>query len=488
MQLKTLKSKFLQNNSLKQVFLKNTFWLSAAEFLSKCFKFFLVPLSARLLGPENFGIYGYATTLMATYFLFSDFGLGSLFLREYPKGEHPKSKLLANTLVIKSVLITLAVIGASTGYVFVKDPAAKTIFFIVLITTTLDHIKRIWGMISEAELKMEYRATALLLETGTTTLLGIYLLKKSATLTHLATSYAVGTGLGFLLMLFYIRNYLPKKWELDFSIIKKMLRLSLPFLLTSSVSIFLLSTDTLMVKWLLGATQVGYQQAAIKIIHMGAIIPYIINTAIYPMAAKFASEKAKLSLIIKQGLGLLLMIAIPITIAGILLGKSIIHIAFSSAYAPAIIVFQILLISLFIDFSLYLLNNTLLILNQHVRNLQISTLALVCNISLNLILIPRMGIIGSAIATLIAKSLDLALTALLFKKMFEKESVFPKYTYIHVISGIVMGATIVLIHPHTGFILTSTIAALVYITTLVILKEPQVVRLMTLLTKDHKVS
>ena len=478
----TLKEQLFENRSLKQIFLKNTFWLTVAEGLSKFFKFFLIPLSARMLGPEKFGILGYTISLLATVYIFSDFGLASIFIREFKKQETTKDRLFSSLLIIKSVLLVLSTLAAVACYFWIDDPQVRTIFFIILGTTAFDQAKKLWSTISEANSKMHYRGVGLVSESAITTLFGLYVLATHPSIIGIAWAYFWGNSISFFIMLFLVRREIPIPLILDKPLIRRILKLCIPFLLIIGISFLLISTDTLLIKWLLGATEVGYYQAAAKFIQFGLIVPYLVNIALYPIMSSLHNQHKRLAEVLKQSIGALLMVAIPALIGGLILGKPIVLKIFGHAYTPSIIIFKILLFSLFIEFLLTLINNTLLVLNQEKANLKISTAALVMNILLNLILIPFIGIKGSALATVFAKTFDITATYWLCAKTLKGYRIFPAHTIIHVLAAGLMAIQLIILNNlHVPVILNASIAIGTYSLGLVFFKEPQVWRAITIL-------
>jgi len=71
---------------------QNTFWLYLAEIFSKIFHLILFFLIARVLGKEIFGVFNYVLALVSFYFLFSDFGVSQILIRDYNKKENKKKK------------------------------------------------------------------------------------------------------------------------------------------------------------------------------------------------------------------------------------------------------------------------------------------------------------------------------------------------------------------------------------------------------------
>jgi O-antigen/teichoic acid export membrane protein len=70
---------------------KNTFWLYLSEIFSKVFHLILFFVAARVLGKEVFGVFNYVLALVSFYFLFSDFGVSQLLIRDYLQMDDKKS-------------------------------------------------------------------------------------------------------------------------------------------------------------------------------------------------------------------------------------------------------------------------------------------------------------------------------------------------------------------------------------------------------------
>src|SRR5258706_13905558 len=68
----------LQNSSIKQTMLKNTFWLMFAEGITRLLMFFVTVWIARYLGVRNFGEFTFAFAFTALFGVFADFGFNSV--------------------------------------------------------------------------------------------------------------------------------------------------------------------------------------------------------------------------------------------------------------------------------------------------------------------------------------------------------------------------------------------------------------------------
>jgi O-antigen/teichoic acid export membrane protein len=182
----------------------------------------------------------------------------------------------------------------------------------------------------------------------------------------------------------------------------------------------------MMIKWMIGSAGVGHYQAGIKIIQLGLMLPYLINTAIYPILVHLQDQHEKLAHILQKSFRGLYLIGLPLGIIGLTLLPAIFIKIYGPNYLPGLAVLKWLLLAMMIDYGLFLINNALLVLNLQKKSLQISALAIISNVCLNLLLIPIIGISGAAIATLISKSIDMTLSWKLLKKTLNSHPIFPK--------------------------------------------------------------
>ena len=81
--MEKLKNFLFNNLSPKQTILKNTFWLYFSEIISKGFRLLVFIYIIRVLGPKNFGVFEYLLSFVGIFFLFADFGILTIFIRDY---------------------------------------------------------------------------------------------------------------------------------------------------------------------------------------------------------------------------------------------------------------------------------------------------------------------------------------------------------------------------------------------------------------------
>lgn len=473
--IRRLAEQLTQNKGLRQTIIKNSVWLSSANLLAKLFKLLLVPLAARILGPEEYGVFGYTVALITTIFFFTDLGVSAILIREYPKDHIKKDTLISTAFFLKAILIILATLCAFLTMFLLKDPLVRSIYGILTLMIVIDRIKDFFIAICQAVQKMEYEGIAFIIETGLTTLLGIITLLASGSLIYFALSYLAGSTAAFIAILMFTRPYTPRLRAFDRRLAGTLLRLSLPFTSVVLIAMILSTTDALMIKWLMGAAFVGYYQAAQKLIDIAMIKSQVLVKSLNPLSATFYNDHNRLITFSSKGLAWLLLIGLPVTVGGMVLADALILWLFGAEYSASILPFRILAVTALLTPLLLFLNQILLVLNYQNQNMMISALSALLNIVLNFAFIFKFGIAGVAAATVIAKLTDILLTYLFCVKRLKRHFLPLKSTAKYAVATAAMAAVCaVLAQFSLFFLLNIAVSALVYAGVLVLLREEQV--------------
>jgi len=463
-------------HSRLSTFIKNTSWLSLAELGSKCFKFFLIPFAARILGPSDFGLFSYLSTLLISIFLLSDIGLNALYILDATKKTLPQKTLLATLFALKFVLMTTISLLAWIILRHSEPNLAPILITILILSALFDQLKKLFFALYDTHLLQKIRSLGLLIETGTTTVIGILLLTAAPSILSLALAYATGSALSATLLLTYFIIYKPLKnatdtYKIDISIAKSLLTRSWPFFFTGFLQIILSNSDTLMIQWLIGPASVGHYQAALKLIQLGLIIPYLFNVALYPIQATLQNNPQTHIILIRKALRGAYLIGLPAILMGFLFAKPLFLFIFGANYAFGIWAFKILLLGLLIDFGLGTINNALFVVKQEKKSLLISSIAITLNILINIALIPTLGILGAAIGTLLAKSVDVFWSTRLLCKTLQTQTLRPHQLHMILLYAALPAITSLISYHYLTLIPSLSIGIIVYALLLLLSKD-----------------
>ncbi|MGC8776267.1 MAG: flippase [Minisyncoccia bacterium] len=404
---KKIKSFLLENKTLRQTVFKNVFWLSVSNIFGRVFRAIIIIYGARILGAEGWGIFSYALTITGILSIFMDFGINPIILREFSKqsGENGK-KYLGTAFVLKLILIVLGIlIIVFLGPYIVKIKEVLPLLPFVALILAFDILREFTFAISRSQEKMEREAGIYILTNIGILVFGFLFLKINPNVKSFALGYVFGTILGSLVSLWTFKNYFKNIFSyFSPGLIKIILFAAWPFALSGFLSIFLTNTDIFLIGWFLDATQVGIYAAALRIIQLLYVLPGIITLSLIPAFSRLANkDDLKLKYLLESGIKVLSLIAFPLTIGGLILAKPIMLFIFGKEYVLGASSFAVLALTISIDFYAAILMNAIFAYDKQ-KYLSVYTgIGALLNVLLDLILIPRFGILGSAWATFLAQ-------------------------------------------------------------------------------------
>jgi O-antigen/teichoic acid export membrane protein len=161
-----------------------------------------------------------------------------------------------------------------------------------------------------------------------------------------------------------------------------------------------------MLSYMKGDEAVGWYNAAYRLIVVLLFIPSAYMSSIFPIMSRFyISSKSLLGFIYQRSLKYMLIISVPISAGTTILASRIILLIFGAEYYNSIIALQILIWAIVFIFANLVFVNLFQSINRQIVVTIIDAAAALLNILLNLLLIPRYGIVGASIATVVVTAI-----------------------------------------------------------------------------------
>ena len=191
----------------------------------------------------------------------------------------------------------------------------------------------------------------------------------------------------------------------DFGYFKRAAWFAFPLIGYELASVVLDSGDRLLVQHYLGAQSLGYYSAAYNVstyAEEALMVP--INLALFPIYMKLWVEKGKeeTQAFLSRSLNNFLALAIAVICVVFLTSRDVIVVLASKKFQEAHALLPLLIIGLLIYAVHIFLNAALLIYKKTAVMTGLVAGACVANLLLNIALIPRMGLQGAALATLVS--------------------------------------------------------------------------------------
>lgn len=388
--------------------LANLSWLFVDKVIHIFGSLFIGVWVARYLGPSDYGLLNYAMAYVALFVLFVKLGLDQIVVRELVKNTRLTPYLLGTAFFLKSLgsLLGIAIIFVSL-YFFEEDVLIRLVVGIIAIGFVLQAIDVV-DFFYQSKVLSKYvviaRSSAFIIAS----LLNVYFIIYEYSVIYFAISnmaYGLFSAI-FLTLIYRKTGNLISKWRFSPKIAKQLLIYSWPL----AISIFLASVhmkvDQVMIGSMLGTEQVGIYSVAVKLAEFWIFFPGIIVSTLMPYFVKLRETDNDLYYSrMMQLYSLMFWMGAFVGIVAIVFGQGIILFMFGEAYMDAYdaLVFNIwngVFISQAMARGIWMISE-----NLQKYKLYNNVIAVIVNVSANLMLIPAFGITGAAVATFITQAL-----------------------------------------------------------------------------------
>jgi O-antigen/teichoic acid export membrane protein len=482
-----IKSFLFKNKTAKQTVAKNTIWLTISNFGGRLIKAFIVIYAARVLGASQYGIFSYAITLAGFLALFTDPGINSVLLRDGGKAsDEERTAIFSSSIAIKIVAILAStILIIFVGPYFTTLPGAKILLPITAIILTFDSLREFLMTLLRSKEKMQWDAGVFIATNFAIVIFGFLFIYHNPTALALGWGYACGIVCGGILAVAVVWKDIREAFR-HFSarLIRPIVLSAWPFAVVSGISVLFTNTDILIISWMKTAADVGIYSAAIRIIQVLYLVPYILQLGTLPLFSRLAKkDNVKFRAALEKSIAVTFLASFPIAIGGIILGTQIITLIFGQAFAGGSPAFKILLATLVFDYPASLIMNAIFAY-AHQKSLVISsTIGGVTNVAFDLLLIPRWGMTGSAVATLIAQAVTNGYLWHMMKKINYFE-VIPHLWRMFAASAVMGVVTAGLFFAGVNVILNVIISSAIYCLLLKVFREPAIGEMLSIIRPD----
>ncbi|WP_175612647.1 oligosaccharide flippase family protein [Fusobacterium mortiferum] len=412
------------NNGIKKI-INNIGWLIFDKVFILLLQFFVGVKIANYYGATLFGQYSYAISLVAFSNIFFELINSRVLKKYYTKNNF--NILVFNTNFFKnSIAITLFFIPIIYKFFYKID---NTLFYL-LILLCLDNI--LMTATSGIENFFEYKLEAkrIVISNNIVKIISYFLqyicmiLNKG--IIFIAIVRCIGSLIRVIILKYqYNSSYLGKlenkSVKLDIKLIVKIIDES-KYLWFSFVSFLIYTqTDRLMINHYLGVEEVGVYTIGMQLSNILAILIGPIQNSLFPKFLElYRNDYQKYYNFYKLTNTIITQFYLIITLISIIVVKYTFKYVYSSQYDGAILIYSILAFSVFIKANGSLQTSHMTIKNITKKSFYKTLVSLILNIILNILLIPKYGINGAAIATLITQFIALFLIDFFIKEYQEQ--------------------------------------------------------------------
>ena len=402
-----------QKSGLKK-YLRNTLWMFLTYGLRLFTGFFVGLWLARYLGPEQYGIYNYVISLSTIFITIATFGTTEILIKKILESSDRTLEALKAGFNLRLFLSVVLFISLGLYAYFFESNEDIQLYILVssfaLFFQPFEVVDSFFGARVMAQKSSVGRMSQLILSS----IAKIALILNGAPLKWFYFIFVFDAFFYACLVLWaYLKenaNFL--RIRSAHGLVKEIIRESFPLMVIALTSLMLARFDLVLIGRILNQKEVGFYSAASKTIEIGTLFAVLISLSLYP--AILNSKKTNYELYMRRMAmfnRLLVFGGIALNVMVFLFAKELITLLFGDKYASSVGVIKLL--SLNITFISFYQVSFRWYLSENLQRLMMfkAIAAVVVNIGLNLLLIPKYGIVGAALGSVV--------TSFIFHFLFE---------------------------------------------------------------------
>ncbi|MFA5887106.1 MAG: flippase [Candidatus Nanoarchaeia archaeon] len=393
--------------------------------ISKVFSYIYRVIIARYLGADVYGLFSIGLAVIGILVSLSLVGLPQGILRyvSYYSGKRDEKSIHAIINNAFKIIIPLSLLFTLLLFIFAKwislyffhDPSLVNMLKLMSFAIPLTVIAIGIEYSFQAFQKINYIVIAkTIVGPVSKVTISLIVLIMGYKLMGIAFAYIFSLFISALLMAYFLKKIVSfRKIALAPPIFyKQLLYFSLPLMFSELFISLLTWSDTLILGYFVPAVQVGIYNAAVPTAYLIFTIPVALITLFMPTISGMYARKEDFSNLYDTINKWMFLVGVPSVLVLGLYSKQILSILFGKIFVEGYFVLILIAISFFI-YSLMLTSESILIIMKKTKLILFNSfLTVLLNIIMNLLLIPKYGLMGAAIATASAFLLTSILVAI----------------------------------------------------------------------------
>jgi len=421
---------------------------------------------AHVLGPSILGAYFLFLAYFALFNLVVDGGFGNATAKRISEGMDQEEFFSAST-ALRLLLLVLSLILMFALSPFLVDLNSADLFWWLILALIVNVPLGILWFGNYGLAKAGVIQASNLLNNLARIILQVAFVFLGFQLAGLTGGFIAGLAAGCLFNYRYLELHLRR-----FTLVhlKSLFTFSFWIFLAMSGILVITTADVVLIGYFMSNADVGIYRVALQLASMGVFVALALENVLYPMFSRW-NEEGDLGLIatsLSRAYTYSLVLAVPFCVGGWLLGDKLLYYLYGEAFVLGTMALFVLLPLYVVYIFQYFPMMTLNALNHPKDSFWITVVGVLVNIALNILLIPVIGIIGAAVATIIS----ILVSAILGHKVLgnyvtvemEIKPVFHIMAATGVMALVVGGLRLVIPVVHLGYLVALVIiGAIVYI-------------------------
>lgn len=399
-------------------YVKNAGWIFVEKIVRTIITFILFALISRQLGPTDTGILNFSQSIVLMLLCITSLGLDSILINDFSKNSsNDDDKILYSTVMLAKFIVSFVVLFISILLINLMDMSFKDkmVFYLSLlglIFQTQTTFFSYYQAKSKSSIVTLYSLISLIISS----LIKLILIIYKVDVAWYALSYTLDVMISFIIIVNQIKKQgmVISASLFDKKILASLIKKSYPIVLSSLLVVLYTRLDQFMILKMMGAESLGVFSVAVRISDAYSFVPVAVATSFFPLLAHDNSRNN-----LKLYFDLVYFSSFFSALLVILFSWMFLEDIFGEAYAGSFSILSVTVFSTVFAVMGGACTNYLITINLTFMRLVRACLGLLINFVLNLIWIPKYGLIGAAYASLISQLFSAFLGNLLNKKTWE---------------------------------------------------------------------
>ncbi len=383
----------------------NAGWIIACRILQAILQLIVSMMTARYLGPSNYGLINYAASLVAFVIPIMQLGLNAVLVQEIINKEVSDGEIIGTALAMCMSSAGPCILGVILFVMTVNGDEQITIIVCALYCTVL--LFQVFEVIQywfQAKLMSKYTSMLSLVAYFLVSVYKICILVSAKNIYWFAVSNALDyliIGIGLIIL---YNHFSDKTLKVSKTTAVRMFKKSRYYIVSALMVMVFTQTDRIMLKLMIGNAATGFYSAAVACAGMTGFV----FTAVIDSARPVIFESKKMNNKIYEGklvklYSIVIYMSLVQSVCITIFAKYIIVLLYGSQYGTSVPVLRIIVWYTTFSYIGAVRNIWILAENKQRYLWIINASGAFMNILLNLILIPFGGITGAAWASLITQ-------------------------------------------------------------------------------------
>ncbi len=380
---------------------QNAKWIIGCKIVQSLLQFVVGMLSARYLGPSNYGLINYAASLVAFAVPIMQLGLRATLVQEYVQNSEKEGEIIGTSLTMNLVSSLACIVGV-TAFSTVANPGETTTIVVCLLYSTsliMQSIEMLQYWF-QAKLLSKYSSLAMLCSYVVVSAYKIYLLASGKSVCWFALTHAVEYGVTGLLLLVAYHRTGEQRIKFSRKMAGQLFSKSKYYIIASLMVVAFNSTSSVLLKLLINERENGFFAAATTCTSItGFVFSAIIDTLRPVIIESRKESREAFEKNVSRAYAITTWLSVAQSVCFAVFAGLIVRMLYGAEYAPAVSVLQILVWNTAFSYMGSIRNIWILGEEKHNMLWIINLGGAVASFLLNLLLIPIWGACGAAIAS-----------------------------------------------------------------------------------------